>query len=672
MEAPLAGVARSRTRGITIGTTAKEKQIALRQRLVLMAADLAALSVAMCAAASVNYNTLSLSILFGHLEAHWPTFLLSALVYLAVFHLFRLYRYAWRFASLDAVWAVVGASTVGVVALVSMDLLFGPPTMLEPRLLFVFWLLSILLVGGSRIALRVRQARRSGVSSAPGPLPITRQPRRAVILGAGGHGARLCAALEEDPDHQYEVVAFLDDDAAKHGTYIRHARVVGPLDHLYDLLREHAVEEVLVAVTGVDGHRLRDYVMACRQRGVAVRIVPGFRAMLNGKAQLRLDEFSVEDLLRRPPVDIDLAAVGAAITGRRVLITGAGGSIGSELCRQVSAFGPSSVYLFGHGECSIHRAYTQLCQAFPDRVDRYHMVIGSVADEARVRQVLLGRKPDVVFHTAAHKHVPIMEQNVVEAVKNNVLGTYYVADACGVADVDRLVLISTDKAVAPSSVMGATKWLCEQVVQAMASRYPGTTYLAVRFGNVLDSRGSVVPLFREQLRRGGPLTVTHPDVTRYFMTIREAVQLVLEAAVGSSGELYILDMGQPVRILDLARDMIRLSGFEPDVDIPITFTGLRPGEKLSESLVCDSEIVVPTAHERLSLVRREACMAPETVFEVVERFRDLVERCDEVGVRRLLVECVPSLAEYGLGIDTLPVAQVRATEPWATSVRGGG
>lgn len=641
-----------------------------------MLADLLALSIAMVAAAVVNYNTLSPSTLSRHLAEHVPSLLIAAFLYVIAFHFHRLYRYAWRFASLETVWAVIGATTVGAVTLAIIEFLLNRARMIEPRMLFVFWLLSIVLVGGVRILLRLLHARRYGLDrDGAHTTQEASRPKRAVILGAGGHGARLCAALEEDPERQYEIVAFLDDDPAKWNTFIRHARVAGPLDNLGEFLESGSVDEVLVALSGVDGPRLRAYVMACRARGVPVKMVPGFRAMLSGKTQLRLEEFTVEDLLRRPPVNTDLASVGAVITGRRVLVTGAGGSIGTELCHQLSALGPSGVSLFGHGECSIHRVHTQLVAAYPELADRYHMVIGSVADAERVRQVLRERTPQIVFHTAAHKHVPIMEQNVLEAIKNNVLGTFNVAEACGVAGVERMVLISTDKAVSPSSVMGATKWLCEEVVRAMATRYPDTTYLAVRFGNVLDSRGSVVPLFRQQLQAGGPLTVTHPDVTRYFMTIGEAVQLVLRAAVGRTGELCLLDMGEPVRILDLARDMIRLSGFEPDVDIPITFTGLRPGEKLEETLVWNEERIVPSGRERLFLVQRDHYTEPERVFEMVERFREFALRCDEAGAKRYLQECVPSLAEHHLAVDSLttgyPVTPRLLDDATASSAGGG-
>jgi len=617
----------------------------LLMRLTLMAADLVSLALAMVTATALLDNTVSLEIIKGRLETHKVVLLCGLVLYPGLFHLFRLYRYAWRFASVETLWSVVCANTVGALALAIVQAAYDRSQALALSLLTLFWLLSIIIIGGVRIVLRLLNIRRHEGLRGSRRLANDLPPKRAIILGAGAHAARLLIALQDDPEHTYDVVGFLDDDPAKVNTYIRNVKVLGPLDRLHELLAGHALDEVLVAITRVGGARIRDYVLACRTQGVAVKIVPGLIAMLDGRAQLRLEEFSVEDLLRRQPVQMDLATVGGYLTGKRVLVTGGGGSIGSELCRQVSALGPAALYLLGHGEHSIHKLYTELVASHPELVDRYRMVIGSVADQVRIRQVMKQHKPEILFHTAAHKHVPIMEQNVLEAIKNNVLGTYYVAEACGLSGVERMVLISTDKAVYPSSIMGATKWLCEEIVRAAADSHPGTTYITVRFGNVLDSRGSVVPLFREQLKRGGPITVTHPEVTRYFMTIREAVQLVLQAAaVGDTGELFLLDMGQPVKILDLARDMIRLSGFEPDVDVPITFTGLRAGEKLYEQLISDDEEIEPAECEGLSIVHRRQYTEPSEVLKTVRQFEELVVAADEEGCADLLHHLIPSLA----------------------------
>jgi FlaA1/EpsC-like NDP-sugar epimerase len=365
--------------------------------------------------------------------------------------------------------------------------------------------------------------------------------------------------------------------------------------------------------------------------------------VLEGKASMRLEEVSVEDLLGRPPV----AAQNLAddyVRGKRVLITGAGGSIGSELCRQVLGMDPAQLILFGHGENSLHKIHQELCARHAHYAERILIVVGSVADEIRVWQAFSEYRPQIVFHAAAHKHVPIMEANVAEAVQNNVLGTHNVAGACGRARVERMVLISTDKAVYPSSIMGATKWLCEETLNALAEKFPATRYVTVRFGNVLGSRGSVVPIFREQIRRGGPVTVTHPEMTRYFMSIPEAVHLVLQAgALGKSRDLFLLEMGTPVKIVDLARDMIRLCGFTPDEEIPIVFTGLRPGEKMHESLTTDESVMEPSSCAGLAYVRRRPHFSPEEFSPILPRLRALAEESDAASLLAYMSELVPTI-----------------------------
>jgi len=329
-------------------------------------------------------------------------------------------------------------------------------------------------------------------------------------------------------------------------------------------------------------------------------------------------------------------------------VTGAGGSIGSEVCRQIAALEPAALILLGHGENSIHKIYLELCEHRPAICDRLQMVIASVADEARMNQVFQAYRPNVVFHAAAHKHVPIMETNVLEAAQNNVIGTSIVAELCGRYGVEHVLLISSDKAVYPSSVMGATKWLCERIVRAMVGLYRGTNYVTVRFGNVLGSRGSVVPLFHDQIMRGGPVTVTHPDMTRYFMSIPEAVQLVLQAgAVGKSGELFLLDMGDPIRIVDLAHDMIRLCGYEPDKDIKVVFSGPRPGERLHERLAAEDEVIEPAFCKGLAIVRCSDDFSPTEVMDLLRRTHQIINRGDEDEMRGLLGQVVPQFATRG-------------------------
>lgn len=597
-----------------------------------------------------------------YLLPHWPVLAVTLACYLGFFVLFRLYRYAWRFASLEMLWGVIFANNLGLFVLVVLMKLHGAlqPSFGFPRSIFIiFWVLSIIMVGGVRILLRLINISRTEGWRAIRLLKRDIRPKRVVILGGGSDGARLLSALREDVSEVTAVIGFLDDKPQKRGMYIRGVRVLGPLSHLYKLLADNAVDEVLIAIPDAAGADIHDYVLACRTKQVSVKVIPGLRDVLTRKALARLEDISIEDLLRRQPVCIDLTSIGRYLTGKRVLVTGAGGSIGSELCRQIAQMKPDSLILFGHGENSIHQTRQELVRAYPHLIHSIHMAIGSVADDVRIDQIFQHFKPQVVFHAAAHKHVPIMEQNVPEALQNNVVGTRCIADTCGRYGIERMVLISTDKAAYPSSVMGATKWLCEEAVRALAEVYPHTIMVTVRFGNVLGSRGSVVPIFREQIQHGGPITITHPEVTRYFMTIPEAVQLVLQASViGKSGELYLLDMGEPVRIVDLARDMIRLSGLEPDVDIPIAFTGLRPGEKLHEVLTNSDEILMASSCDGLSIVHRSTYFSVSEFRAVLRRLQQLISGGNTDELFQYLGETVPGFANQRLLAEMMSDADV--------------
>jgi len=615
--------------------------------LILMSADALALSAAMALSLGLRFDDQPVALIWrNYVRPHLPCLLLALPLYLLVLHAFRLYRYAWRFASIETLGAVLGASTVGLCAFVLLQRVVDGTT-LPFSVLTIFWVMSMLLVGGTRVMLRLANLGRNYGVGTLQLLGRDTRPRRVVILGGGSEGARLLSALQEEGTPR-EIIGVLDDAPQRKGIYIRGVRVLGPLSQLHSLLVQRAVDEVLIAGGHLSGVELREYVMACRKMHVPVRIIPALTDLLNGQ-HAKLEEISVEDLLRRPPVHIDMAEIRKFIKGKRVLVTGAGGSIGSELCRQILTLDPAALVLLGHGENSIHQVYRELISKAPAEQERLSIAIGSVADGPRIEQVFQAHHPEIVFHAAAHKHVPIMETNVHEAVQNNVLGTHIVAEACGRHGVECVVLVSTDKAVNPSSVMGATKWLCEQIGHTMAAVYPQTTYVTVRFGNVLGSRGSVVPIFQEQIRRGGPVTVTHPAVSRYFMTIPEAVQLVLQAgAIGGSGELYLLDMGQPVRILDLVKDMIRLSGLIPEQDVPILFTGLRPGEKLEEQLVGKDESLVPSACHQLFVVQRPDYFTPGTLESALQLLASLAAHGTPAELVACLSELVPSLTSHRL------------------------
>jgi FlaA1/EpsC-like NDP-sugar epimerase len=627
----------------------------------LMAADIFSLLSAMAVSLLLRFEDQPLAnIYLAHIQTHMKSLPLILGLYVALFALFRLYRCAWRFASLEMVWGIVCANSIGLAGMVTLQHLIDL-TIFPRSVLIIFWVMSLLMVGCVRVLLRLVNIGRNYGQRLLKELRNDAPPKRVVILGCEANGARLLATLQEDIREPYEVLGFLDDAPLKHGMYIRGVRVLGPLEHLYKLLDTNAVDEVLIAIPEGAGANIREYVLACRKRQVPVKTIPGLRDVLSGKTHARLEEISVEDLLRRPPVRINIAEIGSYLTGKRVLVSGAGGSIGSELCRQILALNPAALILLGHGENSIYRIHQELLGRHPELAARIHVIIASVSDEPRIEATFRTHTPQVVFHAAAHKHVPMMEVNVPEAIQNNVLGTRTMAKACGRYQTERMVLISTDKAVYPSSVMGATKWLCEEVVRAMADLYPTTTFVTVRFGNVLGSRGSVVPLFREQIARRGPVTVTHPEITRYFMTIPEAVQLVLQAgAIGKSGELYLLDMGKPVQITDLARDMIRLSGFEPDVDISIIFTGLRPGEKLHERLAMEEESLMPAPCEGLSIVHRPHYFASAEFRSLLGRMEQWARNGEQELLLEMLGELVPSFGAQRLleGVIDTPPATV--------------
>jgi len=628
---------------------------------LLICGDVAALLFALIFSLQLHFDHLGLTQIFSKNIAARPVSTAVAMcLYIGVFAAFRLYRYAWRFASLEMVWGVAFGNALGLALLIGTQRLIDGGTFPAP-VFAIFYAFGTLIVGAVRILLRLSSLGRSYGGLAIRLLERNLRPKRVVILGSGCTGARLLNALRDEIREPYNVIGFLDNDADRVGRYIRDVRVIGKLDRLYSMLAEKSVDEVLFALPNAAGMQIREYIVACRQHQIPVKIIPALQDVLNGRSQAHLEDVSVEDLLRRPQVNIKTSEIGAYITGRRVLVTGAGGSIGSELCRQIMPLNPSKLILMGHGENSIHGIYQELRRKFPDYLDRFVVVIGSVADETRVDQVFRENLPQVVFHAAAHKHVPIMESNLIEAVQNNVLGTNCVLEACGRYGIKRVVLISSDKAVHPSCIMGATKWMGEELLRAVSYIYPQTTYVSVRFGNVLGSRGSVVPLFQEQIRRGGPVTVTHPDMTRYFMLIPEAVQLVLQAgAVGSSGELYLLDMGEPVKILDLAYDMIRLSGFEPETDIPVAFTGIRPGEKLHEELSRGDEVMEAVC-QGLSVVRRQGEVKSTAFVGLARRLREAVASGDTRQMQDCLDEVIPGFGTRTLLKNTMP--KVEALDP---------
>ena len=550
---------------------------------------------------------------------------------LAGFAAFRLSKGWWRHVSIrdleDIVRGNVLASTLFLASVVFVRGLAG-----FPRSVFLLDLLvSTVLMAGVRVGIRLvrEQRRRAGAPE------IT---TLALIVGAGSAGIRLLGEIESRRRLRLAVVGFVDDDLAKVGLRVCGTPVLGRIDDLPALVAEHEVGEVLIAIPSASPALLRRVVQHCTEARVRHRVLPTLSELVEGSViYTQMREVKVDDLLAREPVQLDAARVHSLVTGKTVLVTGAAGSIGSELCRQLAAHEPERLILYDRHENGVFVLEMELQARFP-RVPLVP-VLGTVLLEDQLRTVFAAYRPDLVFHAAAYKHLPMAERNVLETIRNNVIGTRNVAQAAIEHGAQEFVLVSTDKAVLPTSIMGATKRAAEMIVQELGDR--GCRFVAVRFGNVLGSSGSVVPLFREQIARGGPVTVTDPEVTRYFMTIPEAVQLILQAAsLGRGGEIFILDMGQPVRILDLARQMIRLSGFEPDEDIPIRFIGLRPGEKLHEELMTAEEEVAATQHDRIKVVRASGLQTWPDIW--LPRLQACVERGDVRAALKLLQTIIPA------------------------------
>jgi len=515
-------------------------------------------------------------------------------VLLVCFYAFGLYRRLWQYASLGELLSIVYSVTLGILLNISISYFWMEDVIFPlPRTVFVLaWMILILFIGGSRLSWRLfRDNHLYGIRLRAG--------RPVLIVGAGDAGAAVARELYSSHNgEQSTPVGFIDDDRKKLGLQMYGFKVLGGREDIPELVNCYGVKEIIIAIPSAPGRVIREIVEVCRQTPAKMKILPGMYELINGNVSIsQIREVQVEDLLGREPVEVDLESIAGYLKGKRVLVTGAGGSIGSELCRQVAQFQPELLVLLGHGENSIYHIHREISSKYPEL--EVLPVICDVKDKEALLGVFNSHRPHAVFHAAAHKHVPLMEYNPAEALKNNVLGTYFVALASDSFNSEIFVLISTDKAVKPASIMGATKRVAEMVIQKVA-RGSATRFVAVRFGNVLGSRGSVVPLFREQIAGGGPVTVTHPDMTRFFMTIPEAVQLVIQAgALAKGGEVFVLDMGEPVKILDLARSMIQLSGFEPEKDIEIVFTGIRPGEKLYEELMTDTEGLNYTKHNRI-------------------------------------------------------------------------
>jgi FlaA1/EpsC-like NDP-sugar epimerase len=561
-------------------------------------------------------------------------FIAVVAVTMLVFVAFGLYEHWWRYVSIQDMWRSFLAVTVASTAVVLVLYLWNPVNgwRLPRGIIAIDWMLVLALVTGVRLLVRTLIER-------PGRRGIVARGKEALIVGAGDAGQLVIREMLKSRALGYTPTGLVDDDPRKKNMRLHGIRVLGTTADLPRLLADQKPDEVIIAIPSAPGDVRQRVVNACRDAGVPVKTLPGVHELIAGDLNLfqQLREVQVEDVLGRDSVDLDMPSIASYIAGSTVLVTGAGGSIGSELCRQVAALGAAQIVLVEHAENALVTIERELQRE--RRFTATVPVLADVKDRVKIRRLFDRHRPDVVFHAAAYKHVPLMEANPLESVRNNVIGTRVMAEVASECGVTRFVLVSTDKAVRPKNVLGQTKALCEWLVEAAAARGAnGTSFISVRFGNVLGSSGSVIPLFRRQIARGGPVTVTHPDMERYFMTIPEAVQLIVQAgAIGESGDIFVLDMGKPVKIVDLAHNMIRLSGREPGRDIPIEFIGVRPGEKLHEDLWGEGEAAVPTAHPK---ILRAACRPVDPVW-LEEEISEL-ERLADAGET---VEIVARLGE---------------------------
>ncbi|MBT3315689.1 MAG: polysaccharide biosynthesis protein [Anaerolineae bacterium] len=548
--------------------------------------------------------------------AIWVMAGVALLIKTPTYYFFGLYRRMWIYASVNELKLIAFAVTTASVAASGVMLLLLSAEFIRPGMprsaLGIDWLLSLVLIGGSRFALRILAEQGSVSSNGDG--------HKALIIGAGDAGALVVREMQRTDKISYRPIGFLDDDAAKQKQEIYGVPIIGRLDDLARVLENHQVDEVIFAIPSLPGKFVREAADTCRKADVPFRTMPGIYELLGGKINVsRLRNVDITDLLRRPPARTNEKLLGASLKGKRVLVTGAGGSIGSELCRQISRWGAEEVILLGHGENSIFEALIELKEDYP--TIKFTPVIADIRHADRLERIFAKYQPQIIFHAAAHKHVPLMEArtNIEEAITNNVLGTQRLVDAALGSDIERLVMISTDKAVSPSNVYGATKRLAEMLVLD-AAKQKSRAFTVVRFGNVLGSRGSIIPRFKRQISLGGPVTITHPDMERFFMTIPEAVHLVLQAAaMGEGGETFVLNMGEPVSILGLAKDLIRLSGLEPDEDIEIEITGIRPGEKMTEILWEAETSYDQTEHPDIFQLDGDEKLGHAPLFELVRR-----------------------------------------------------
>ena len=580
----------------------------------------------------------------------WQMLPWVVLVKLACFYLFNLYRGMWRYTSIADLFNIIKAATLGSLAIVLFVLFTYRFIGYSRSIVLIDWFLTIIFIAAFRLAVRLFYERYSLQRPSPSEF-LTRfrqsarrqqESRNLIIIGAGDCGEKIYREIRDNASLQYRIVGFLDDSPEKIGRTIHGVPVLGRIDDIDSAVKKFRADEALIAIPSAAGAQMRRIVELCKSGNVPFKTVPGYGELIDGRVSVKaIRDVAYRDLLGREVIDLDEEGIGAYIQDQCILVTGAGGSIGSELCRQLCRFSPAKLVLFERAESSLYDIELELKASYPDL--QLVPVLGDVQNRTHLKNAFSAHRPQTVFHAAAYKHVPMLEIQPWKAIENNILGTANVVAEATRSQVQRFVFVSTDKAVRPANVMGASKRVAEMLIQCQDHLPDSNTRFAiVRFGNVVGSVGSVVPLFRKQIENGGPVTVTHPEMTRFFMTIPEACQLILQAGAlvqETAVEIFVLDMGTPVKIADMAKDLIRLSGFEPDTDITIEYIGMRPGEKLYEELITEGEGIVRTSHEKIMALQGESSRL-EVLNGKIDRLAELAENQEGDEIRTTLKEIV--------------------------------
>lgn len=562
-------------------------------------------------------------------------FLIFITIKLTTYYILKLYSNIWEYASIGELLEIVAATLIANLFLVVYLILSN--SIISGSITAIVCFLDILFIGGIRFLLRSIRILQYQLTKA-------KDFKRVLIFGAGAAGAMTLKELRSHRNLHSNPVGFIDDDPKKRGRNINGVPILGSKKDIYDICEKKDIDEIVIAVPSAKGSEIRKIIQECKKTSCKIKILPGVYELLDGKVSVsKIRDVQIEDLLGREEIHLDLEELSNFIKGKKVMVTGGGGSIGSELCRQIAIYKPEKLMVLDIYENNAYDLQNELLSKYKDL--NLHVFIASVRDKDRIDEILRQERPEIIFHAAAHKHVPLMEFNPKAAIKNNVFGTLNMVKMASKYQVEKFVMISTDKAVNPTNIMGATKRIGEMIIQAF-NEISSTDYVAVRFGNVLGSNGSVIPLFKKQIKEGGPLTVTDREIVRYFMTIPEACQLVMQAgSIASGGEVFVLDMGEPVKILDLARDLIRLSGFEPDVDIQVEFVGLRPGEKLYEEILLDKEKMTATCNEKI-YVEKAMKFEYDDIVGYIDLLKNSLESDSKSHIRDVLKTIVPNYQPY--------------------------